>query len=207
MYLWEDLKAKARCCYGDACARSLVKACLTDGTVAMCLYRAMQWARHWRLEPLAMLCNKLNAIFCNCIIGRGAEFGPGLVLIHSTGIVINGSVRGGRNVRLEHQVTIGAEKGVSPVLGDDVFVGAGAKIIGPVRIGSNVNVGANAVVLHDVPDNVTVGGIPAKVLKRREPDSTPMSCSAQHESASHDSRGSGEQSERDSALPLQEAIR
>ena len=65
---------------------------------------------------------------------------------------------------LEHQVTIGAEKGDSPALGNRVFVGAGAKIIGPVTLGDDVKVGANAVVVHDVPAGLTVVGIPAKPI-------------------------------------------
>jgi serine O-acetyltransferase len=100
-----------------------------------------------------------------CIIGRGADFGPGLVLVHSNGVVINTTVKGGRNVVIEHQVTIGAEKGLSPVLGDEVFIGAGAKIIGTLKIGSGAKVGANAVVLEDVPEGATVVGIPARVVK------------------------------------------
>jgi len=131
------------------------------------LYRLMQLCRRWRLAPLEMLFNQLNAICCRCIIGRGAEFGPGFVLIHSDGVVINGSTRGGKDVFLEHQVTIGAERRESPVLGDDVFVGAGAKIIGAVRIGSGARVGANAVVIHDVPERATVVGIPARVVRIR----------------------------------------
>src|SRR5262249_21407709 len=87
-----------------------------------------------------------------------------------TGIVINGQVRGGRGVHIEHQVTIGAEKRQSPTIGDGVFIGAGAKIIGQVSIGTGARVGANAVVCHDVPDHATVVGIPAKVIRIREPE-------------------------------------
>ena len=162
-----DLQAKAQWCYGRAGWREIVKTLLTDGTAAMLWYRLMQWSRRWRLAPLEMLCNKLNAICCNCIIGRGAEFGPAFVLIHSTGIVINGRVRGGEHVYLEHQVTIGAERRQSPRLGDHVFVGAGAKIVGAVTIGSGSRIGANAVVLHDIPAGATAVGIPAKVVRRR----------------------------------------
>ena len=89
---------------------ALLKVLLTDGTPAMILYRLMQWSRRWRLVPLEMIVNRLNTVFCNCIIGRGAEFGPGFVLIHATGVVINGRVRAGSNVYIEHQVTIGAER-------------------------------------------------------------------------------------------------
>jgi len=166
--LASDLRAKAEWNYGRVSAGTVVKALLTDGTPAMVWYRLMQWARRWRLVPLEMLFNRVNACFCNCIIGRGAEFGPGFVLIHSTGVVINGSVRGGANVKLEHQVTIGAERRESPVLGDNVFVGAGAKVIGPVAIGTGARVGANAVVVKDVPARATVVGIPARVVRIRE---------------------------------------
>src|SRR3954471_22908143 len=163
-----DLRAKSLWCYESTSWSAIVKTLLTDGTAAMIWYRLMQWARRWRLVPLELLFNRINTFYCNCIIGRGAEFGPGFVLIHGTGIVINGGVRGGANVKLEHQVTIGAERRQSPVLGDDVFVGGGAKVIGPVMVGSGARVGANAVVVHDVPAHATVVGIPARVVRQRD---------------------------------------
>lgn len=162
---WTDVRAKATWCYGDTRPRTLLKTLLTDGTFAMACYRAMQWCTRHRLAPLAMVCNKVNAVFGQCIIGRGASFGPGFVLVHSQGVVINGSVRGGRGIHVEHQVTIGAEKGLSPVLGNDIFIGAGAKIVGPVTIGDGARVGANAVVVKDVPAGATVGGVPARILR------------------------------------------
>lgn len=166
-WIWTDIRLKARWCYGRENAAAILKTLLTDGTAAMVWYRAMQWAQSWRLVPLAMLFNKLNAICCQCIIGRGADFGPGFVLIHSQGVVINGQVRGGERIFVEHQVTIGAERNITPRLGNDVFIGAGAKVIGGVSIGSQVRIGANAVVVKDVPDGATVGGVPARVLRVR----------------------------------------
>jgi serine O-acetyltransferase len=171
--IWTDLRQKALWCYESDRWPAVVKVLLTDGTLAMIFYRFMQSSRRWRLKPLEMLFNKLNAICNNCIIGRGAEFGPGLVFIHATGIVINGNVRGGSNVHLEHQVTIGAERRQSPILGNNVFIGAGAKIIGPVTIGDGARIGANAVVLHDVPPDATAVGIPARVVRRRGKDGSP----------------------------------
>jgi serine O-acetyltransferase len=162
-----DLREKADWLYESHSTAAILKTLLTDGTAAMFWYRLMQWAHRWRLAPLEMLFNKLNAICCNCIIGRGAQFGPGFVLIHSTGIVINGQVRGGRSIKLEHQVTIGAERRQIPLIGNDVYIGAGAKIIGPVAIGDGARVGANAVVVKDVPAHSTVVGIPAKVVRTR----------------------------------------
>jgi serine O-acetyltransferase len=169
----EDLRCKAEWCYGDTSRKALLKTLVTDGTFAMACYRLMAWSHRHRLAPLTMLCNKVNAALGQCIIGRGATFGPGFVLIHSQGVVINGSVRGGHHVYVEHQVTIGAEKDLSPVLGDRVFLGAGAKVVGAVTIGSDVRVGANAVVVHDVPSGATVGGVPARVLRMRDGEASP----------------------------------
>jgi serine O-acetyltransferase len=147
--------------YDSVSTRTILKTLLTDGTLAMLMYRCMQSAQRCGLIPVAMLFNKLTP----CIIGRRANFGPGFVLIHSNGVVINSAVQGGRNIFIEHQVTIGAEKQQAPILGDNVFIGAGAKILGSVCIGSNVKIGANAVVTKDVPAGATVVGIPARVIK------------------------------------------
>jgi len=89
--------AKAAWCYERSDWKGVLKVMLTDGTPAMVIYRLMQWARWWRLIPLELAFNRLNTICCGCVIGRGAEFGAGFVLVHSLGVVINGSVRGGRN--------------------------------------------------------------------------------------------------------------
>jgi serine O-acetyltransferase len=165
----DDIRAKAEWNYQRVDRKALLSAAATDGTGAMVIYRLMQWAGRRRLSVLALLFNKLNAVFNNCIIGRGADFGPRFVLIHATGVVINGDVTGGADVRVEHQVTIGAEGRRAPVLGDRIFIGAGAKIIGGVTVGSDARIGANAVVVHDVPPHCTVVGIPARVVRRRRP--------------------------------------
>jgi serine O-acetyltransferase len=165
----EDLRAKARWCYEDDSWQAIARVLVSDGTLAMMFYRCMQFSRHHGLWPLELVFNKLNVVLCNCIIGRGAEFGPRFVLIHATGIVINGGVRGGAGIHLEHQVTIGAERRRNPVLEDGVFVGAGAKILGQVVVGAHARVGANAVVVKDVPDYATVVGIPAQVVRMRDP--------------------------------------
>ena len=163
-----DVKAKAEWLYGSGSPTNIVKAWFTDGTFAMVMCRFMQTAQSMRLSPLAMVFNKINTVLGRCVIGRNAQFGPGFVLIHSYGIVINSAVRGGCNVKLEHLVTIGAEKGQSPQLGDNVFVGAGARIIGGVKLGDNSKIGANAVVTKDVPANATAVGVPARITVEGE---------------------------------------
>jgi serine O-acetyltransferase len=163
-----DLRAKAEWNYEASDRRAVLKALATDGSTAMVLYRLMQWAGRRRLRVLEFAFNKLNSIINNCIIGRGAEFGPGFVLIHATGVVINGRVRGGRDVRIEHQVTIGAERRHTPLIGDGVFIGAGARLLGAVQVGDYARIGANAVVVDDVPAHATVVGVPAQVVRRRD---------------------------------------
>jgi serine O-acetyltransferase len=99
-------------------------------------------------------------------------FGDNLRLPHPTGVVIHGDVRIGDNCMVMQQVTIGqlASGGV-PVLGSHVYIGAGAKVLGPVMIGDGAQVGANAVVLKDVPPGATAVGIPARIIPARSDES------------------------------------
>lgn len=103
---------------------------------------------------------------CGCVIGIDASFGHQFIILHSTGIVINSDVKGGDGIIIESGVVIGAEKRKSPKLGNNIFIGSGAKILGSISVGNNVKVGANAVVVNDVPDDVAVGGVPAKIIRR-----------------------------------------
>lgn len=97
----------------------------------------------------------------------GTEIGGGLRLPHNMGIVISGSAVIGNNCEILHQVTIGVdETGRAPRIGNNVFIGAGAKIIGDVKVGDNVKIGANAVVTKNVPDNVTAVGANKFITKK-----------------------------------------
>lgn len=95
-------------------------------------------------------------------------FGPGLAIVHYGTIVVAGGAKIGSNCRIHEGVTIGATNGSNEaaIIGDNVFIGSGAKIIGKVRFSSNVAIAANAVVVNDVisENGCTVGGIPAKVI-------------------------------------------
>ncbi|WKB53912.1 serine acetyltransferase [Eleftheria terrae] len=163
MLLLADLRAKQRLYsqYGERC--SLLKAVMADGTSANALYRLQAALARWRLAPLALVPHVLNKWFNGCVIGVRASFGPGFVLIHPVGVVINSSVQGGSNVWLESSVVIGDNRGGCPRLGNDVFIGSGAKVIGGLQVGDRARIGANAVVLHDVPDGATAVGIPARM--------------------------------------------
>lgn len=102
-------------------------------------------------------------------IHPGATIGKGLFIDHGTGVVIGETAIIGNNVTLFHGVTLGGtgkEKGKRhPTIGNNVFIGSGAKILGNIIIGDNVKIGANAVILKNVPSNVTIVGVPGKIVK------------------------------------------
>jgi serine O-acetyltransferase len=98
-------------------------------------------------------------------IPRGV-FGPGLAIVHYGTIVVHESARVGRNCRVHAGVNIGVANGAAPTIGDNVYLGPGAKLFGGITVGDDVAVGANAVVNRDVPPNVTVAGVPARVVSK-----------------------------------------
>ena len=165
----QDLKYKAQCFYGRAETGDVLKILFTDGTSAVMLYRLAKFLQRIRLGAIGVIVLDINRFWNGCVIGRGAEFAEGLVLMHPVGVVINGGVRGGRNVVIESGVVLGAARNGFPVevpiIGDDVFVGAGAKVLGGIRVGDHVKIGANAVVVKSVPDGATAVGVPARIIK------------------------------------------
>lgn len=97
-------------------------------------------------------------------------FGPGLAIVHHQGIVVSSDARIGKNCRIHAGVNIGAWKGKAPTLGDNVYLGPGAKLIGGITVGDRCVIGANAVVCKDVPSDVTVAGVPAKIISQNNSD-------------------------------------
>jgi len=166
MIIIEDYKAKARWLYGGNKPQQVIRAFISDASLSMLLYRSMAYCNKFFLsKPFAAIFCKLNSIICGAVVGRNALFGNNFVILHSVGVVINGKVRGGDNIFLESGVVIGEEKRGCPVLGNNIFIGSGAKILGAITLGSNVTVGANAVVVKSVPDDAVVGGVPAKIIR------------------------------------------
>ncbi len=118
--------------------------------------------------PLTGLIKRHYSIKYGIYIPRLTKIGPGFYIGHFGGIVVHGDCRIGRDCNMSHGVTLGqANRGKHagvPVIGDRVYLGPGAKIVGAVRVGSDVAVGANAVVTSDVPDGAVVGGVPARII-------------------------------------------
>lgn len=119
----------------------------------------------------ARLISQIGRLFTGIEIHPGATIGCGILIDHGMGVVIGETAQIGDRVTIYQGATIGAtgnEKEFKrhPTIGNDVIIGSGAKILGPVKIGDNVKIGANSVVIKDVPKNCTAVGIPAQIMPR-----------------------------------------
>ena len=152
----------------DPAARSKIEVFLLYPTIhALIAYRISHYLYINKLFFLARLISQISRFFTGIEIHPGAKIGRGLVIDHGMGVVI------GENVLLYHGVTLGGtgkDKGKRhPTVGNNVVIGAGAKVLGPIYIGSNSKIGANSVVLNNVPEGATAVGIPAKnIIKIKE---------------------------------------
>ena len=132
-------------------------------------YRISHWCHTHQLTVLSGLICKVQYLLFNsylpgsCTIGKGTKLAYGGI-----GIVVHARAIMGGGGLIGQGVTIGGKSGwyEVPIIGDNVHISAGARILGPIHIGNNVIIGANAVVVKDVPDNCIVAGIPAKIIKK-----------------------------------------
>lgn len=142
---------------------------------AVVCFRLKKWARRKRIPLLPILFDTLNRVFWGVIIGDNVEIDRGFCLVHGY-VVINGAVTIGKNCFVNPYVSIGLRTGSTvgfslygPTIGDDVYVGTGARVLGPITIGDNVQIGANAVVINDVPANHSAVGVPARAIPQKTP--------------------------------------
>jgi len=163
----------------DPAARSRAEVITTyPGVHAIILYRIANrlWRGGQRYFP--RLLSYIGRIWTSIDIHPGATIGERFFIDHGSGVVIGETAEIGNDVTLYHGVTLGGvswNKGKRhPSLGDNVVVGAGAKILGPITIGNNARVGANSVVIAPVPEGKTVVGIPGKVVQSSQVKSETM---------------------------------
>jgi len=151
-----------------ACATYSMPLLYFKGFQAIQAYRVAHWLWRRQRHALALfLQNRISIVF-DVDIHPGAQLGSGLMVDHATGLVIGETAVVGRDVSMLHGVTLGGcgtGKGPRhPQVGDGVLISAGAKLLGPVRIGSGAKIAAGSVVLDDVPSRTTVAGVPARPM-------------------------------------------
>lgn len=142
---------------------------LYSGFKAIKAYRKSNWFYRHNMKTIAEIVSQRSRHKTGIEIHPGAKIGKGLFIDHGMGVVIGETTEIGNNCTIYQNVTLGGtttEKGKRhPTLGDNVVVGAGAKVLGAFKVGDNAKIGAGAVVLNEVPSGATVVGVPAKVVK------------------------------------------
>lgn len=154
----------------DPAADSLICILLFySGLHAICLHKLAHFFYKRHLKFIAKLISAFSKFLTNIEIHPAAVIGKRFFIDHGTGVVIGETAIVGDDVTIYQGVTLGGTGKQSgkrhPTIGNNVVIGAGAKILGSFTVGNNVNIGANSVVLSDVPDNSTVVGIPGRIVK------------------------------------------
>ena len=171
--IWSLLKEDIACVFErDPAARNRLEVITTyPGVHALLAHRIAHalWNKNWRY--MARFVSYLSRIWTSIDIHPGAKIGRRFFIDHGTGVVIGETAEVGNDVTLYHGVTLGGTSWSQgkrhPTLEHGVVVGAGAKVLGPITLGMNVKVGANSVVIKNVPEHKTVVGIPAKVVQNK----------------------------------------
>jgi serine O-acetyltransferase len=149
-------------------AKAAAKAAASqDGYKVLMLTRVRETARRWHVPGVNHALRLVQTALYGIEIGNTVELGEGVNFAHTLGTVVGGTSKVGARVKFLGNNTIGTAKDNGcPVIEDDVVIGCGARVLGPIRVGKGAFIGANAVVLSDVPPGAVVSGIPARVHKR-----------------------------------------
>ena len=154
-----------------ATTSKLQAALFSSGFHAILMYRLTHWLWEKKIKFVARLLSQITRFFTGVEIHPGATIGKGFFIDHGMGVVIGETTEIGDNVTLYHDVTLGGTVVFSkngkvmskrhPTIGNNVIIGSGAQVLGPINVGDNVKIGSNAVVVKDIKDNLTVVGVPA----------------------------------------------
>lgn len=155
----------------DPAARNALEVILCyPGFHAILLHRIAHWFHVKGFKLIARLISQFNRFITGIEIHPAAKIGEGLFIDHGMGVVIGETTEIGDNVTIYQGATLGGtgkETGKRhPTIGNNVVISAGAKVLGPFKVGDNSKIGANAVVLSEVPPNCTVVGVPGKIVKK-----------------------------------------
>ena len=161
----------------DPAAKSILSIILTyPGVKAVFFHKISNFFYVAGFDLIARITSQATRFFTGIEIHPGAKIGKNLFIDHGMGVVIGETSEIGKNVTIYHAVTLGGiapsidsdsqrNEKRHPTIGDDVVIGSGAQIIGPVKVGNGSRIAANAVVVNDVPENATMVGIPAKAVQ------------------------------------------
>tara|TARA_B100000963_G_scaffold26994_1_gene20130 strand:- start:13 stop:588 length:576 start_codon:yes stop_codon:yes gene_type:complete len=161
----------------DPAAKSIIAIILTyPGVKAVFLHKFSHFFHLAGFELIGRIISQITRFFTGVEIHPGAKVGKNLFIDHGMGVVIGETSEIGDNVTIYHAVTLGGSSPSidserqryekrHPTIGNDVVIGSGAQIIGPIKIGNGARIAANAVVVKNVDDNATMVGIPAKAVK------------------------------------------
>ena len=166
--LWRDAVELARAAHGAEGGRAIASAVLsTDAFRILALQRAREAARAAHVPLANHLLRMMQTSIFGVEIDKDVTLGHGVYFVHTHAIVIGGDARIGDRVRFYGSNTVGTAKDNGyPVIEEDVWVGAGARILGPITVGAGARIGANAVVLTDIPPGGVAVGIPARVVSK-----------------------------------------
>ena len=170
--MFESIRRDVRCVFErDPAARSTLEVVLLyPGLHAVWGHRISHWLWVHELKWIARAFSQALRWITGIEIHPGAKIGPGLFIDHGMGVVIGETAEVGVDVTMFHGVTLGGtslEKGKRhPTIGDRVVIGAGAKVLGPIKVGEDSRIGANAVVVKEVPTNTVVVGVPGQPVVR-----------------------------------------
>ncbi len=161
----------------DPAAKSIISIILTyPGVKAVFFHQISNFFYKAGFDLIARIISQTIRFFTGIEIHPGAKIGKNLFIDHGMGVVVGETSEIGDNVTIYHNVTLGGSSPSidserqrhekrHPTIGNDVVIGSGAQIIGPIKVGNNARIAANAVVVKDVPENATMVGIPAKAVK------------------------------------------
>lgn len=172
--MFERIREDIYCIFDrDPAARNVLEIITTyPGVHAVLFHRVSHWLWHHHLKWLARVLSNVARLFTGIEIHPGATIGRRFFIDHGMGVVIGETAEIGDDCTLYHGVTLGGtswQKGKRhPTLQNDVVIGAGAKVLGPLTVANGARIGSNAVVVKDVPAGVTVVGIPGREVKSRK---------------------------------------
>lgn len=163
----------------DPATRSKLEAVLcSSGLHAIIIHRLSHYLWRHNFLLTARILSQLARFLTGIEIHPGAKIGTGFMIDHGMGVVIGETTIVGKNVTLYHDVTLGGRKMYDdkgqklekrhPTIGDNVVIGSGAQILGPIVIGNNVKIGSNAIVIKDIPSDCTVVNTPAYIIKKSQ---------------------------------------